>query len=96
MYSRTIDGLGATWYESLLQTGSSLYQKYQEVKSLQAAKKQAETQQIQLQQLQQMQQEIQAAKAMAPKEPITFGMDTNMMLTIGAVGLIGLMLLRKR
>lgn len=97
MYSRSIDGLGEAWYESLLQTGNVLYQKYQDIKNLQAVKKKAEIQATQLRQLQEMQQQIQAARAIEPPpKPQIFGMDTSTALAVGAIGIISLMFLRKR
>lgn len=94
MLVKTTDGLGAAWYEELLQTGTSLYQKYTEVKTLQEAKKKAATQAAQLKQLQEMQQQIQAAKPQR-QAPTLFSMNTTTVAIIGGIGIVALLALKR-
>lgn len=95
MYSTPRQELSG-WQDTLLNIGTTVYQKYVDIKSMQKAKAQATSELKQIQEIQQLQQQAATQRAaVAASKPKVFGIDQNLLLIAGGILAVGLMMKRR-
>lgn len=87
--------LGA-WYDTLLQVGTTVYQKYTDITAIKKAKAQATADLRQLQEMQALQEQARSQQAaQAAAKPKVLGIDQNTLLLVGGVLAVGMLLKRR-